>query len=344
MDVWNSNELETLVDLFKRSLDKPGVYSYYKLQEIDIDDASEQIYSKRIACQEKPQTQVSKLTSPDIIICGIERVDGGFFSSAYVNFVVSLKETEFVVKRRVSDFIWLREGILKEFPVSIIPPLSYLENKPADNDYISHQAEVFKEFLMEIITDEELNKSEFLEAFLVQPDPLIFTESKKTIDSQYSKKDFKYSVSKKAVESNNGNALKLENTKTSTKKIDLKISTNLKDFFRTFSSNLEENRNHMTQLKELTIQLYESMRRTESVYQEMGRVCALIHQNSVEFNQINPIAENEVFDRIFFSLQNMFVLFGETSRKEADVSRFNYFNLFRQWEREMTSLEEVKRD
>jgi hypothetical protein len=37
VDNWNINDLETLVDLYKRSLDKPGVYNHYKLQEIDLD-------------------------------------------------------------------------------------------------------------------------------------------------------------------------------------------------------------------------------------------------------------------------------------------------------------------
>ena len=37
VDLWNMNDLETLVDLFKRNCDKPGAYSYFKMQEIDID-------------------------------------------------------------------------------------------------------------------------------------------------------------------------------------------------------------------------------------------------------------------------------------------------------------------
>jgi len=345
--VWNTNELETNVDLFKRSLDKPGVYSHYKLQEIDIDDVSDETYTKRIPTQEKPHSQVSKMASVEILVSEFEKVEGGFFSSAYVLYIVKIRNTEFMVKRKLSDFVWLREGLQKEFPVSIIPPLAYLENRPADVDYIAHQLDVFKvglrdqEFLQEIVNSEELSRSDFIDSFLLVSDPLVFAEQKKQIDAIYSKRDFKSSTSRKVVEAGLPSLLNLEQLETCSKKVDLKISTDLKNYFRSFSSNLEQTRGWLVQLRELSIHLYESLKKTEFIYQDMGRICALIHQNSVEFNQINPVAENEVFDRVFFSLQNMFVLMGETSRREADVSRFTYFNLFRQWDRELGAVEEV---
>lgn len=345
--MWNSNELETNVDLFKRSLDKPGVHSHYKLQEIDIDDVSDDTYTKRVRTQEKAHSQVSKMGEIEVLVSEFEKVEGGFFSSAYVLFIVKIKNSEFMVKRKLTDFIWLREGLQKEFPLSFIPPLAYLENRPADIDYIAHQLEVFRvaardqEFLQEIVNSDELNRSDLIDSFLLVSDPLVFSDQKKQIDAIYSKRDFKSSVSRKAVEAGLASALNLEHLETCSKKADLKISTDLKNFFRSYSPNLDATKGWLVQLRELSILLYESMKKTEFIYQDMGRICALIHQNSVEFNQINPVAENEIFDRIFFSLQNMFVLMGESSRKEADVSRFTYFNLFRQWERELGAVEEV---
>lgn len=37
IDNWTMGELETLVELYKRYFDKPGVVSKYKLQDIDLD-------------------------------------------------------------------------------------------------------------------------------------------------------------------------------------------------------------------------------------------------------------------------------------------------------------------
>jgi hypothetical protein len=37
IDNWTMNELETLVDLYKREQDKPGLPSKYKLQDIDLE-------------------------------------------------------------------------------------------------------------------------------------------------------------------------------------------------------------------------------------------------------------------------------------------------------------------
>lgn len=75
----------------------------------------------------------------------------------------------------------------------------------------------------------------------------------------------------------------------------------------------------------------------------MGRVCALLHQNSVEFNQENKNAENEVFERIFFSLQNMLLLQGENYKREASIAKSSFVDTFSQWERELYALDDVKK-
>lgn len=37
VDIWTMSDIETLVDLYKRSQDPPGVLTKYKLQDVDLD-------------------------------------------------------------------------------------------------------------------------------------------------------------------------------------------------------------------------------------------------------------------------------------------------------------------
>lgn len=52
-----------------------------------------------------------------------EKIDGGFFSKAYVIYLVTTEAFNFSVKRRYSDFEWLREIFSEQFPNLIIPPI-----------------------------------------------------------------------------------------------------------------------------------------------------------------------------------------------------------------------------
>lgn len=58
-----------------------------------------------------------------VTVSNPEKIDGGFFSKAYVIYLVTTKELNFSVKRRYSDFEWLREIFSEQFPNLIIPPI-----------------------------------------------------------------------------------------------------------------------------------------------------------------------------------------------------------------------------
>lgn len=50
-------------------------------------------------------------------------VETGFLSSNYINYEVSTSELEWLVRRRYSDFEWLRTVLLKYHPGHVVPPL-----------------------------------------------------------------------------------------------------------------------------------------------------------------------------------------------------------------------------
>lgn len=121
----------------------------------------------------------------------------------------------------------------------------------------------------------------------------------------------------------------------------MKISLSLKDFYTQYNEISVDTTKLIGQLNDLSRNLHDSLKKTEAIYREMGRVCGLLHHHSVEFNQDNSNSENEVFGRIFFSLQNMFLLQGEAQKREASVARDNLQATFFQWQKELSSLDDV---
>jgi hypothetical protein len=76
----------------------------------------------------------------------------------------------------------------------------------------------------------------------------------------------------------------------------------------------------------LSKELVEANKNTERIYKEMGKACALIHQTTVEFNQENHISENEVLEKVFFGLQNVFLCQGlrwYNSRRNSQEGSWN---------------------
>ena len=292
---------------------------------------------------------VAELQDRTVAIAEFEKVEGGFFSSAYILFTIKLLAKDVSVKRKVADFVWLRECLIKEFPVSFIPPLFMTESRPNDLEYIQEQMPTFQDFIQEILYNDELKLSELLEAFLLLTDYTQFVEAKKQIDSMQTERgEFKSSISRRTIEYSSSYALNLEQLKTKDGhvasidlQIDLKISNSLKNFYRSYNEINDTTKNYIGQLKDLSKHLHDSIKKTERIYKEMGRICALLHQSSVEFNQENINSENEVFERVFFSLQNMLLLQGESLKREASIAKTAYADTFAQWERELYALDDV---
>lgn len=164
-------------------------------------DSSDMIYTKRVKTASRAASPLSSFENKTVRIADIEKVEGGFFSSSYVLFHIRVGEEAVQAKRRSSDFVWLREILSKEFPLSYIPPLTLMENKAADQDYTRAQQRDFELFLQEILYSEELMNSEILESFLFVPDQNQFADFKKKIDAEFVKRpDFKASVAKRTLE------------------------------------------------------------------------------------------------------------------------------------------------
>lgn len=70
-----------------------------------------------------PQTALATHASCSASISDPETVSGGLFSQKFTVFAVATSPLGWNVKRRYSDFLWLRQQLMAMYPGYYIPPL-----------------------------------------------------------------------------------------------------------------------------------------------------------------------------------------------------------------------------
>lgn len=350
IDNWSLNDLETLTDLFVRSLDVPGRFSEYKMQEIDINDNGQLTYTKRIECVAKPVTRLTTNTPKNLVVDAAEKVDGGFFSSNYLVFPVKFSlldqngENQSVcTKRKIADFLWLYDYLSREFPLNHLPSFKFTESKISDIEYTHTQRLSFQTFLHQILPNPDFTRSEVLERFLLAgPEPADLQQKKKDIEAKYQTREvFRSSMTRRTLESYPKEALILERLEAPQKHLDLKISNQLREFYKVFNSFDQPYRDSIEQLKNLSLELSAAYNNTCRVYEEMGRVAAELHQTISEAKCELPIGEFEGSEKLLFSLQTFLQLQSNSSARESDITKFVLAGMFSEWDEELRQLAEL---
>jgi hypothetical protein len=96
---------------------------------------------------------------------------GGFFHSDYIVYEVETRGLGWVVWRRYSDFEWLHDYLVKEWPLCIIPPVA--EKKLTQNlevSLVERRENFLQHFMDRICRHPELKSSAAFKAFLSATD------------------------------------------------------------------------------------------------------------------------------------------------------------------------------
>ena len=76
-----------------------------------------------IPCVKAEESPLSSADSLSFIVSDPELVEGGFFSSNYYLYPVKISPIDWEIKRRFSEFVWLREMLYLTLPGIYIPPI-----------------------------------------------------------------------------------------------------------------------------------------------------------------------------------------------------------------------------
>ena len=96
-----------------------------------------------------------------------EKNDGGFFSKSYITYRVTTTPFNFEVRRRYSDFEWLRQILYEQFPAFIIPPIPFKNFSDRFNDeFIDKRMRYLQQFISSIDYNKVLSSSMFYYEFI----------------------------------------------------------------------------------------------------------------------------------------------------------------------------------
>jgi len=142
-----------------------------------------------IKCQTMPINDISKFKNIKIEVGPFEKVGGKLFSKSYVTYLIITKELNWKVKRRFSDFEWLRQILATNYNYCLIPNIPKKKkniNKLAGEKYnevfLRQRRRKFEKFLNYLITDPILKNSQPVYDFLSIEKEEDFNKKKKTYE------------------------------------------------------------------------------------------------------------------------------------------------------------------
>ena len=155
------------------------------ISEIKMENFEKNILNKSIKevdCLKLEKTQLNDQTIL-VNISNPHQVNNSLFSTNYVLYDVSTIKFNWIVNRRYSDFIWLRDCLKSLFPGDILPilPKKKIGNRRFENDFLEKRKNGLQKFINEIVNNEKYKTTEVLTIFLSCSERNIFEQKMKTI-------------------------------------------------------------------------------------------------------------------------------------------------------------------
>ncbi len=185
LDHFSMSELKKLVSEFQETHNKVSNTSEAvdneeqdnhqnnKIEENDKSSIEQIIHNSKI--NEEVTVNTTKVeTSPlldksfIVTLSKPEKKEGGIFSKSYITYLLTTSTINTEVRRRYSDFEWLRSIFLQLFPDIWIPPIpikSYSDR--FDMEFITKRMRYLQKFIDSIINNKVLAKSNIFYDFLI---------------------------------------------------------------------------------------------------------------------------------------------------------------------------------
>ena len=111
-----------------------------------------------IICQKAETNALNNQDNLEITVSDPQKVDNGFFSKAYINFLISTNPLNFKVRRKHADFVWLRERLSIIFNLNVLPRLPRKGKVNGDN-HIKKRMRNLERFLNYLLKDNLVKNS-----------------------------------------------------------------------------------------------------------------------------------------------------------------------------------------
>ncbi|OMJ76958.1 hypothetical protein SteCoe_23542 [Stentor coeruleus] len=138
-----------------------------------------------IDCAKLGPSEISQQPELEVLISDPQLIEEGFFSSNFVSYSVITKPFEWKVIREFSDFVWLREITVNNFPGIFVPPLPNMKTRGSlDETTIYKRQKCLCKFMKCLISHPLILRNEHLRIFLKQSNTQSFKEYIQSVQSE----------------------------------------------------------------------------------------------------------------------------------------------------------------
>ena len=138
---------------------------------------------KEIDCLKLEKSKLNDLNI-EVIVSNPKQINNtSFFSKNYILYDISTPKFNWIVNRRYSDFIWIRDCLKYFFPGEVLPilPKKKIGNRRFEEDFVNKRTQGLQNFLNDIVKNEKFKASEVLNIFLSVNDRTLFETQMKNI-------------------------------------------------------------------------------------------------------------------------------------------------------------------
>ena len=168
------------------------------ISEIKMENFEKNILNKskrEVDCLKLEKTNLNDITIL-VNISNPHQINNSLFSTNYILYDVSTPQLKWIVNRRYSDFIWLRDCLKALFPGDMIPllPKKKIGNRRFESDFIEKRKDGLQKFINEIINSEKYKTTEVLMIFLSCGERNIFEQKMKVINPKLLNRQNVYNI------------------------------------------------------------------------------------------------------------------------------------------------------
>ena len=138
--------------------------------------------NKEVQCQTLEKSKINNIEIKSTI-SNPRKINDSLVKNSYILYDVTTSNFNWLVNRRYSDFVWLREALSSLFPTTFIPqlPKKKMGNRRFEEDFIDKRLKGLQFFLDEILKNEILKSADPLITFLSCSERGFFEQQMKII-------------------------------------------------------------------------------------------------------------------------------------------------------------------
>ena len=280
------------------------------------------ISKSEMQCLKVLNNDISNCNNIQITVGSFEKVEGKIFSKSYVSYLITTMPFNWNVRRRFSDFEWLRQTLVNHYNYCLIPSvpkkpknLNKIMNEKFDKEFLSKRSRNFEKFLNYIIIDPILKNTQLIYDFL------------------YLEKDDEFQKMKKSYDKLKVTTFNISKIITTDGKTTIEINDEKEKYFNDIKESTSLNENILKKINTTIKALKEDLINASDKLNEISSNFNLLKENAINYK------ENEDVIQSYKEMSDMFYNFSTYLTNQTDIIFINLKEYFKYIKNNYRSME-----